>query len=97
MSKDKFTLEFKTPVFGNLGTSSRNLMKAPSVKNVDFSAAKSFAIKERLQLQFRAELFNIFNHTNFQVPVNNLTNPNFGQILAAYNPRDIQFGLKLHW
>jgi len=91
------TAAFKTPAFGNLGTSSRNMLQAPGVKNVDFSAAKNFAIRERLQLQFRAELFNIFNHTNFQVPVNNLTNPNFGQILAAYNPRDIQFGLKLHW
>ena len=53
------TAAFKTPVFGNLGTSSRNMLKVPGIKNVDFSAAKNFAIRESCQLQFRAESFDI--------------------------------------
>ena len=73
------------------------MLRAPSVKNVDFSAAKNFRIMEKLNLQFRSEFFNIFNHTNFNVPIGNRTNPNFGQILSAAGARDIQFGLKLLW
>jgi hypothetical protein len=88
---------FQTPTLGNLGTSSRNMMRAPSVYNVDFSAAKNFRITEGLNLQFRSEFFNIFNHTNFGVPIGNRTNANFGQILSAAGARDIQFGLKVLW
>ncbi|MEO7651628.1 MAG: hypothetical protein ABIZ80_14275, partial [Bryobacteraceae bacterium] len=88
---------FQTPTLGNLGNSSRNMMRAPSVQNVDFSAAKNFRITEKLNLQFRSEFFNIFNHTNFGVPIGNRTNANFGQILTAAGARDIQFGLKLLW
>jgi hypothetical protein len=91
------TKAFQTPAFGNLGTSSRNMLEAPALKNVDFAAAKNFRLRESLRLQFRAEFFNIFNHTNFQVPTNNMTSPNFGQILSAYAARDVQFGLKLRW
>ncbi len=88
---------FQTPAFGSLGTSSRNMLEAPGFKNVDFAAAKNFRLRESLGLQFRAEFFNIFNHTNFQTPTNTMTSPNFGQILSAYPSRDVQFGLKLRW
>jgi len=88
---------FQTPAFGTFGNSSRNMLRGPSYKNVDFSAVKNFAIAENLRLQFRAEFFNLFNHTNFSNPTSTLTSPNFGQILSAYPARDIQFGLKLLW
>ncbi len=51
--------------FGNLG---RNAIYGPHFWNVDFSLAKSTQIREKLNLQFRAELFNIFNHPNFALP-----------------------------
>jgi hypothetical protein len=49
-------------------------------------------------LQFRAEAFNVFNHTNFQLgeaDIANLNNPQFGQAGGTFNPRQLQFGLKL--
>jgi len=50
------------------------------------------------QLQFRAEAFNIFNHTNFQLDsaeMVSLNDPFFGQAGATFKPRQLQFGLKL--
>jgi hypothetical protein len=56
---------------------------------------KTFAIRERLRLQFRAEFFNAFNHTNFQDPGNSLAGGGFGQIYSANDPRIGQLALKL--
>ena len=65
------------------------------------SVFKNFHIQEKAELQFRAEAFNIFNHTNFQLPGanhlpnNRINNLNFGQAGGTFNPRNLQFGLKL--
>ena len=91
------TSAFKTPALNTIGTSSRNMMRGPSYQNVDFSAMTNFMFTEQLRLQFRAEMFNLFNHTNFGTPANRLTDPNFGAILSALPSRDVQFGLKLLW
>jgi hypothetical protein len=74
----------------------------PGYWAADTSIFKTFRISDRFQLQFRAEAFNVFNHTNFQLggatgPANgnNLNNPQFGQAGGTSNPRNLQFGLKL--
>jgi hypothetical protein len=85
----------------------------PPFKRLDFSTFKDFRLSERFTLQFRAELFNIFNHPNFNAPgfggngvvaisgATNFTNSNFGEIGstrdAPYDPRQIQFALKLYY
>ncbi|MGZ4842161.1 MAG: outer membrane beta-barrel protein, partial [Candidatus Angelobacter sp.] len=56
--------------FGNLG---RNAFVGPDFKNFDFSLAKDTKLNERLNMQFRADIFNLFNHPNFSNP----TLPNF--------------------
>ncbi|MCU1254308.1 MAG: hypothetical protein JWM83_607, partial [Candidatus Angelobacter sp.] len=56
--------------FGNLG---RNAFVGPDFKNFDFSLAKDTKLNERLNMQFRADIFNFFNHPNFSNP----TLPNF--------------------
>ena len=48
-----------------------------------------------MSLQFRAESFNVTNHPNFGLPVNDLASPNFGRILESGPPRLMQFALKL--
>jgi hypothetical protein len=77
--------------YGNLG---RNVLRQDSVKNLDFSVAKDFLVTEHQRLEFRAEFFNLFNHPNFGAPDGNYSDPTFGQVLSASNPRFIQFGLK---
>ncbi len=86
---------FAFPQFGTFGDAGRNILNGPDYKNVNASLIKDTKIKERLTLQFRAEVFNLFNRPNFDLPDNFLGSPTFGQILSARDPRHIQFGLKL--
>jgi hypothetical protein len=78
-------------VFGNSGV---GILRGPGLANVDLNASKNFAITERQRLQFRAEFFNLFNHSNFGVPGITL-GAGFGQIIGtATEARVIQFALK---
>jgi hypothetical protein len=56
---------------------------------------KSWRTTERVSTQLRVETFNVANHANFGVPVNDLVSPNFGRILDAAPPRVFQLGLKI--
>jgi hypothetical protein len=52
-------------------------------------------IGERLKMEFKAEFFNILNHTEFANPSTNVASSLFGQITTTFDPRIIQFSLKL--
>ena len=82
------------PAFGN---APRNDLTGPSLKNVDFGLSRNISATERLKVQFRAELFNIFNHANFGLPLHDASSAGtFGKITqTASDSRKIQFGLKL--
>ena len=56
---------------------------------------RDFDLARETRLQFRAEIFNVLNHTNFGLPVADLNSPSFGRILSAGSPRLLQFALKL--
>lgn len=79
---------------GENGTLGKNSFRGPGFYSVDFAIFKNTDITERVKLQFRAEMFNLFNHANLFNPDGNLGDPNFGRSLAAFAPRQIQFGLK---
>ena len=95
-------------LFGNAG---RNSIIGPSSVNLDFSVFKNYAvhrISESFNVQFRAEFFNVLNHPNFLLPNFNEGNnqvftgagaPTTTAIdnTGTYNPRQIQFGLKVIW
>jgi hypothetical protein len=86
-------------IYGNLG---RNTLIGPGAVNFDFSAHKNIAVGETASLQFRAELFNIFNRNNLGLPENIPFDgldyePSAGTIVpgeTTTRPREIQFGLK---
>jgi hypothetical protein len=84
---------------GTFGDSGRNILRAPGLETFDFSLTKSFPIKygrfaEAQRIDFRAEAFNLFNRANFGRPDNTITDPTFGQVLSARDPRILQFALK---
>jgi hypothetical protein len=89
------TAAFAFPAPGTFGNAGRNILDGPGYQTVNLSLMKNTALSERLNLQFRAEAFNLFNHPNFNLPDNFLGSPTFGRITSARDPRHIQFGLKL--
>jgi hypothetical protein len=89
------TAAFAFPPPGTFGNAGRNILDGPGFQNVNASLLKNTRITERVNLQFRAEAFNLFNHPNFNLPDNFLGSPTFGRITSARDPRHIQFGLKL--
>ncbi len=78
-------------VFGDEG---RNAVLGPRYINWDASAFKNIRLTESKELQFRGELFNVLNHTNFRLPVSDIESPTFGQIQSDVSPRVIQVALK---
>jgi hypothetical protein len=80
---------------GRFGNAGRNIVRGPGQATVDVSVFKTWQANESVRLQFRAEAFNVLNHANFGVPVNDLVSPNFGRIVEAGPPRVLQAGLKL--
>jgi len=79
-------------VFGDEG---RNVVAGPGFVNWDASAFKNIRLTESKELQFRGELFNLLNHTNFRLPVSDIESPTFGQIQQDVSPRVIQVALKV--
>jgi hypothetical protein len=104
-SRDRWfnTAAFTQTPLGVFGNAARQPIHLPGLNQVDASATKNFRIRERNNLQFRAEFFNFFNHVNLGTPGLSLQAPNtFGKITtsvqgAAGVPNDkriVQFGLK---
>ena len=80
---------------GRFGNSPRLSFHNPGLNNVDLMIGKRLFIPNGMSAVFRAEFFNLFNHTNFTSVDNRLTSPGFGTITAAADPRIVQLGLKL--
>jgi hypothetical protein len=87
------------PTCGGYGTSRRNMVRGPGLHNWDFAIVKNTHFKERFNVQFRTEFFNLWNHPSFENPVSDITSPNFGQILATRpdSEREIQMVLRFEF
>jgi len=82
-------------LFGSLGNARRTICCGPHISNTDFAILKTIPISENKHLDFRAEFFNIFNHTQFFNPDGDTSDGSqFGQITQARDPRLMQFALK---
>ena len=78
------------------GDSAVGSIMGPGQNNWDLSLQKNTKITEGLTVQFRTEFYNIWNHAQFNPPVNNLADATFGQIQSSsVPPRIMQFALKL--
>ena len=97
------TSSFSLPAVGAWGNLGHGVIRGPGRNNWNLSIFKSFLISEKRnsRLEFRAESFNTWNHTQFQGNVNSggvsssFTSSNFGQVTSTWDPRVFQLGLKL--
>ena len=88
-------LAFTQNPIGTFGNTGRNAYRGPQYVTVDMGLLKSFPIAERVKGTFRFEAFNVLNHTNLGTPSNTQSNGNFTRITSAYDPRVLQFALRL--
>ena len=96
---------FLPPANGTYGNVGRDSLTGPGLTELDFSASKNTRVTERVGLQFRAEFFNILNHTNFLTPnevvytsATSGISPTAGVITAtSTTSRQIQFGAKVQF
>jgi Carboxypeptidase regulatory-like domain len=87
---------FDPSLFGSLGNAKRTICCGPHISNTDFAILKTIPISENKHVDFRAEFFNIFNHTQFFNPDGNTSDGSqFGQVTQTRDPRLVQFALKL--
>jgi hypothetical protein len=89
---------FTLPALGTLGNARRRFFAGPGAFNSDLALTKSTHLHDTLDLNLRAEAFNVFNHSQFFGPATingNLSAANFGQIQAASPPRLMQLVLRL--
>jgi len=87
---------FAEAPLGQIGNTPRTLCCGPGIANLDLGIHKTFNLKEAAKLEFRTEIFNVMNHTQFMNPDGNITDgASFGQVSAARDPRLIQVALRL--
>ncbi len=72
-------------------------LRGPGRKSFDMSLFKNTRVRERFNVQFRAEMFNLFNSPFFEArnQTTDVTNPDFGRVLSGSQPRNIQFGVRV--
>ncbi|MGH9684387.1 MAG: TonB-dependent receptor domain-containing protein [Candidatus Acidiferrales bacterium] len=88
------------PNHDGYGDAGRNIVRAPGLSNTDFSIIKLIPIKDLVNIQFRAEFFDLFNHPNFATPGNNIAAPGTFGVIENTLPdgeREIQFLLKVNF
>jgi len=99
---------FALPGVGQLGSLGKGSIRGKPINNVDFSVNKNWRVKEKYGIQFRAEMFNAFNHPSFngfqnsinfqgnanQAGFGRVNNASFGTLSNVQSHREIQFGFK---
>jgi hypothetical protein len=88
---------FSPEQIGQLGNSRRRFFHGPGLNNWDMALLKDTRFTESMNLEFRAEFFNIFNHTQFQNANGNISAGTFGLVQSAADPRITQLSLKLNF
>jgi hypothetical protein len=84
---------------GTIGNAPRSICCGPGINNTDMSFSKSTSFGERLRMEFRGDVFNIWNHAQFYSVDGNVGNQGatFGKPLKIRDPRLVQFALKFRF
>jgi hypothetical protein len=88
---------FSDPPLGSFSTTPRSICCGPGQNQWDVTFSKRIALSESRYFQFRADIFNLFNKTEFVNPDGNFSDPTFGQVQQARDPRAVQVALKFYF
>jgi len=91
---------FSIPLLGQMGNVPRRFFYGPGLENFDMALQKAFMLTESKSLEFRAEAFNVFNHAQFfgaATVEGNISSANFGKIVGADPPRQVQLVAKVYF
>jgi outer membrane receptor protein involved in Fe transport len=88
---------FTVNALGSFGDTGRNRFVGPGMTTVDLALEKEFRPVEKFGIQFRAEAFNALNHPNLMNPDTGVGDGNFMAITSAFDPRILQFAIRLKW
>jgi hypothetical protein len=96
---------FQAPAIGTFGNAAKSVLRGPGLNNWDIAIFKTFPIHETVRLQFRCEMYNAWNHTQFTGidtttrfdATGKQTNARFGQVISAADPRQMQLALRLYF
>jgi hypothetical protein len=89
---------FAMPAIYTYGNSGRNILLGDNLNQFDFTAMKDFPFTETRRVEFRAEFFNLFNHSVFALPGTNVNSSSGGQVSSTLNSnRIIEFAIKLYF
>jgi hypothetical protein len=89
--------QFSDPTLGTFATTPRSICCGPGENEWDITFSKRVALSEARYFQFRADIFNLFNKTQFVNPDGNFSDTTFGQVQQARDPRLVQFALKFYF
>ena len=88
---------FSPEPIGQLGNARRRSFHGPGINNWDLALLKDTKLTESMNLQFRAEFFDVFNHAQFNAVDGNVNSPTFGKIKTALQPRIGQISMRLNF
>jgi hypothetical protein len=99
---------FAKPAAGSFGNIGRDAIYGPGFGSVDFSVFKKISIADRISAEFRVEIFNLLNRTNWANPTASYSSSSFGQLTQTFSngsapglgvgePRNTQLALKILW
>jgi hypothetical protein len=88
---------FALEPYGTIGNAGRGALHGPGINNFDVSVLKETRITESTRMELRFEFYNLFNHTQFLNPNNNINSANFGRVTSARTPRLIQLAAKFYF
>ncbi len=88
---------FSDPPLGSFSTTPRSICCGPGQNEWDITFSKRIPLTEARYFQFRADVFNLFNKTQFVNPDGNFSDTTFGQVQQARDPREVQFALKFYF
>jgi hypothetical protein len=89
------TAAFVNPPAFTFGNSPRSVLRGPSLVTTDATIEKTIALTDRVKFDVRAEVYNLLNRTNFNIPGFTLGSADFGVISSARSPRTMQLGARL--